>query len=81
VGTMMATSIGKIEWNKWEISIASFMTILVMILSYSISDGIGFGFLTYVIVMIFGKKAKEVSPLLYAATLLFIAYIVLLNVL
>ena len=81
VGTMMATSIGKIEWNKWEISIASFMTILVMILSYSISDGIGFGFLTYVVVMIAGRKAKEVSPLLYGATALFIAYIVLLNIL
>ncbi|MCD8562144.1 MAG: hypothetical protein LRY20_01535 [Acholeplasmataceae bacterium] len=52
-----------------------------MILSYSISDGIGFGFLTYVVVMIAGRKAKEVSPLLYGATALFIAYIVLLNIL
>ncbi|RJX23976.1 MAG: NCS2 family permease [Acholeplasma sp.] len=81
VGTMMAASIGKIEWDKWQISIASFMTILVMILSYSISDGIGFGFLTYVVVMIASKKGKEVSPLLYGATALFIAYIVFLNVL
>ena len=81
VGTMMAASIGKIEWDKWQISIASFMTILVMILSYSISDGIGFGFLTYVVVMLASKKGREVSPLLYGATALFIAYIVFLNVL
>ena len=80
VGTMMATSIGRIEWDKWQISIASFMTILVMILAYSISDGIGFGFLTYVVVMVSSKKAKEVSPLLYVATALFIAYLVFLNV-
>lgn len=80
VGTMMAASIGKIEWDKWEISIASFMTIIIMILSYSISDGIGFGFLTYVIVMLAGKKGKEVSPLLYGATALFVAYIIVLNV-
>jgi AGZA family xanthine/uracil permease-like MFS transporter len=80
VGTMMATSIGRIEWDKWQISIASFMTILVMILAYSISDGIGFGFLTYVVVMVSSKKAKEVSPLLYVATGLFIAYLVFLNV-
>lgn len=80
VGTMMATSIGRIEWDKWQISIASFMTILVMILAYSISDGIGFGFLTYVVVMVASKKAKEVSPLLYVATGLFIAYLVFLNV-
>lgn len=81
VGTMMAASIGKIEWHKWEISIASFMTIIIMILSYSISDGIGFGFLTYVVVMLAGKKGKEVSPLLYGATALFVAYIIVLNVL
>ncbi|MDY0074838.1 MAG: NCS2 family permease [Acholeplasmataceae bacterium] len=80
VGTMMATSIGKIEWDKWQISISSFMTIMIMMLAYSISDGIGFGFLTYVIVMIASKKAKEVSPLLYVATALFIAYLVFLNV-
>ena len=40
VGTMMAASIGKIEWDKWPIAISSFITILVMILTYSISDGI-----------------------------------------
>jgi AGZA family xanthine/uracil permease-like MFS transporter len=81
VGTMMAASIGKIEWDKWPIAISSFMTILVMILSYSISDGIGFGFLTYAIVMVFSKKGKEVSPLLYGATALFVLYLVLLNIL
>lgn len=80
VGTMMAASIGKIEWDKWQISISAFMTIMIMILAYSISDGIGFGFLTYVVVMVASKKAKEVSPLLYVATALFIAYIVFLNV-
>jgi len=78
---MMASSIGKIEWDKWPIAISSFMTILVMILAYSISDGIGFGFLTYVVVMVFSKKGKEVSPLLYGATAFFLLYIILLNVL
>jgi len=81
VGTMMAGSIGKIEWEKWPIAISSFMTILVMILSYSISNGIGFGFLTYVIVMLFSKKGKEVSPLLYGVTAFFVIYLVLLNIL
>ncbi len=80
VGTMMAASIGKIEWDKWPIAISSFMTILVMILSYSISDGIGFGFLTYVVVMLASKKGKEVSPLLYGVSILFVLYLVFLNV-
>lgn len=80
VGTMMAASIGKIEWDKWPIAIASFMTILVMILTYSISDGIGFGFLTYILVMLFSKRGREVSPLLYGVGIFFIAYLVLLTV-
>ena len=57
------------------------MTILVMILTYSISDGIGFGFLTYIIVMLASKKGKEVSPLLYAVGGFFVLYLILLNVL
>ncbi len=81
VGTMMAGSIGKIEWEKWPIAISSFMTILVMVLSYSISNGIGFGFLTYVVVMLFSKKGKEISPLLYGVTAFFVVYLVLLNLL
>jgi adenine/guanine/hypoxanthine permease len=80
VGTMMAASIGKIEWDKWPIAIASFITILVMILTYSISDGIGFGFLTYILVMLASKRGKDVSPLLYGAGVLFILYLVLMTV-
>jgi adenine/guanine/hypoxanthine permease len=81
VGTMMASSIGKIEWDKWPIAISSFVTILVMILTYSISDGIGFGFLTYIIVMLASGKFKQVNPLLYGAGALFVLYLILLNVL
>lgn len=81
VGTMMASSIGKIEWDKWPIAVSSFVTILVMILTYSISDGIGFGFLTYIIVMLAGGKFKQVNPLLYGAGALFVVYLILLNVL
>lgn len=81
VGTMMAASIGKIEWDKWPIAIASFITILTMILTYSISDGIGFGFLTYILVLVASKRHKEISPLLYGAAALFVLYLVLLNVL
>ena len=80
VGTMMAASIGKIEWDKWPIAIASFMTILIMILTYSISDGIGFGFLTYILVMVASKRYKEIHPLLYGVGAFFILYLVLLNV-
>ncbi|MDO9628475.1 MAG: NCS2 family permease [Acholeplasmataceae bacterium] len=80
VGTMMAASIGKIEWDKWPIAMASFITILVMILTYSISDGIGFGFLTYILVMLASRRSKEVSPLLYGVGVFFILYLVLMTI-
>jgi len=81
VGTMMAGAIGKIEWNNWQLAIASFITILTMILTYSISDGIGFGFIFYVIAMAASGKGKKVSPLLYGVSVLFIIYLVLIHIL
>jgi adenine/guanine/hypoxanthine permease len=80
VGTMMAASIGKIEWDKWPIAIASFITILTMVLTFSISDGIGFGFLTYLLVMVASKRWKEVHPLLYGVGGFFIFYLVLIHI-
>ena len=66
--------------SRPPIAISSFVTILVMILTYSISDGIGFGFLTYILVMLASKRGKEVSPLLYGAGGLFVLYLVLMTV-
>ncbi len=81
VGTMMAGAISKIEWSEWQISLSAFITIITMILTYSISDGIGFGFIFYVLAMVASKKGKEVSPLLYAVSGFFVLYLVLLHVL
>jgi adenine/guanine/hypoxanthine permease len=81
VGTMMASAIGKIEWNDWPIAISAFITILVMILSFSISDGIGFGFITYAIVMTASKRFKDVSPLLYGVSVMFVLYLVIMTIL
>jgi AGZA family xanthine/uracil permease-like MFS transporter len=81
VGTMMAGAIGKIEWDNWQVSLAGFITILTMILTYSISDGIGFGFIFYSVAMLASKKGKEVSPLLYVVSGFFLVYLVLLHVL
>ena len=81
VGTMMAGAIKKIDWDNWQLALASFLTIITMILTYSISDGIGFGFIFYSIAMIASGKWRKVSPLLYGISVLFIIYLVLLHVL
>lgn len=48
------------------------MTIIVMMLAFSISEGIAFGFVSYVVMKLFTKERKEVSWLMYVVSLLFI---------
>lgn len=77
VGVMMTKSLGKVEWDVWPIAFASFITIIFMILTYSISNGIGFGFIAYIVAMIFSKKAKEVHWMMYVVSGLFVVYYML----
>lgn len=80
VGIMMAKSLGKIEWVKWPVAVGAFVTIVMMILTYSISNGIGLGFIAYVIAMLASKKAKEVHWMLYVVAGSFVVYYVLTTI-
>lgn len=60
-----------------SLAIPSFITVICMPLFYSISDGLAFGFLSYVIVKIASGKIKEIHPLMYVIVVLFIAKYVL----
>lgn len=77
VGSLMFMSVADVEWNKSEIAISSFLTIILMPLTYSIGEGIAFGFLTYVILMLAKKKYKEVHPVMYGLAVLFIIYFII----
>jgi len=72
VGISMIENIIKINWKDILVAIPSFFIIVMMPLSYSITTGIQFGFILYVIVNIANGKKKEVSPIIYIFTLLFI---------
>lgn len=72
VGISMIENIIKIDWKDILVAIPSFFIIVMMPLSYSITTGIQFGFILYVIVNIANGKKKEVSPIIYIFTLLFI---------
>lgn len=74
VGIMMVQQLGGVDWNDMVFTSAGFVTILVMILSYSISNGIALGFITYVVAMCASGKAKEISPIIWALVAIFIAY-------
>ena len=77
VGCLMFKQIAEINFGDVAEVCAGFITIIAMILCYSISYGIAFGFLTYIIVMCAQKRHKEVSITLYVLSFIFLAYIFL----
>ncbi|PZG07619.1 NCS2 family permease [Nonomuraea aridisoli] len=74
VGFLMMTSIRDIDWNDYEIAIPAFLAIVVMPFTYSISNGIGVGFITYVLIKLVRGRAREIHPLLWGVTALFLLY-------
>lgn len=77
VGILMAESLGKIEWQEFEIAAASFVTIALMPFAYSITTGVAAGFIFYCIAKLVKGKGKDVHPILYIVTGLFIlSYII-----
>ncbi len=75
VGILMFVQIRDIEWDNLAIVAAVFMTIIMMVLSYSISLGIAFGFITYSIVAIATGKYKDLSPLVWVLFIVFLIYL------
>ncbi|GLW50406.1 MFS transporter [Streptomyces sp. NBRC 14336] len=74
VGFLMMTQVKYIDWDKYEIAIPAFLTIAVMPFTYSITNGIGAGFVAYVLIKTVLGKAKEVHWLLWGASALFLVY-------
>jgi AGZA family xanthine/uracil permease-like MFS transporter len=78
VGIMMISSFKEIKWDDMEEAIPAFFAAIFMALNYSISYGIAGGFIFYVIVKIVKGKVKEISPVVWVASLLFIANFIIL---
>ena len=79
VGVLMASSMRNINWSKMEIAIPSFLIVLGMPLTYSISDGLALGFIAYPITMIAAKRGKEVHPIMYGLFFVFIIFFWILS--
>lgn len=78
VGVLMVSSLGKIEWNRFEIAVPAFFVIIAMPLTYSIATGIAIGFIFYPITMIVAGRIKEVHPIMYGMWAVFVAYFIFL---
>jgi adenine/guanine/hypoxanthine permease len=76
VGFLMCGQIVKIDFEKLETAIPAFLILLLIPLTYSISHGIGIGFVTFVAIRLLAGRARDVHPLMYATALAFIAFFV-----
>jgi AGZA family xanthine/uracil permease-like MFS transporter len=74
VGFLMMTAVRLIDWTDYEIAIPAFLTIVLMPFTYSISNGLGGGIITYVLLKMVRGKFREVHPIMYGIALLFLVY-------
>lgn len=79
VGILMAQQLKGIEWfNLVYAAEVGFMTVIFMILAYSISNGIAIGFITYTVSMIGVGKIKEIKPIVWILDICFVIFLVFL---
>ena len=74
VGILMAQQLGGIDWNDFVFAAAGFTTVIMMILCYSISNGIALGFITYAVAMVGTNRTKEIKPIVWVLVAIFIVY-------
>ncbi len=77
VGFLMMMQVKNIDWNDFEIAIPAFLTIVLMPFTYSITVGIGAGFVVYIVLKIARGRAAAVHPLLWIIGVLFVVYFAL----
>jgi len=74
VGFLLLTQIRNIDFDDYAIAIPAFLTIVLMPFTYSITNGIGAGFISYALLKSTQGKGREVSPLLWVIAALFVVY-------
>lgn len=74
VGFLMMQQVTEIDWRSYEIAIPAFLTIVLMPFAYSISTGIGAGFVAYVFIKLVLGKVREIHPLMWIVATLFVVY-------
>ncbi|ADW70963.1 NCS2 family permease [Granulicella tundricola] len=72
VGALMLTGLGKIEWSDPQIAIPSFLTLVMIPLTWSIADGLSFGLTSYALIQLLTGKARRQDWMLYLLAALFV---------
>jgi AGZA family xanthine/uracil permease-like MFS transporter len=74
VGFMMVSQVGRIDWADWGVAIPAFLTFTLMPFTYSIANGLGAGFIAYVLIRTFQGRARDVHPLMWAVAAAFVLF-------
>jgi AGZA family xanthine/uracil permease-like MFS transporter len=74
VGFLMLSAVREIPWDDLELAIPSFLTIVLMPFTYSITNGIGAGFIAYTFIKVARGKSSEVHPMMWVSTIAFVLY-------
>jgi AGZA family xanthine/uracil permease-like MFS transporter len=74
VGFLLITQVKNIDFDDYAIAIPAFLTIVLMPFTYSITNGIGAGFISYAVIKATQGRAREVHPLLWLVSVLFVVY-------
>jgi AGZA family xanthine/uracil permease-like MFS transporter len=72
VGCIMLKNVVKIQWDDYTEAIPSFLTLATMAFTFSITEGIAFGFISYSLLKLFSRREKEVHGIIYLFAFLFI---------
>lgn len=77
VGLFMIEHVVDIDFTDYTEGLPAFLTILMMPMAYSISDGLAFGGISYVLIKLLSGRKKEIHPVMYVVSLLFLVYIII----
>ena len=77
VGLMMVENVREIEFGDYTEGFPAFMTILMMVVCYSISEGLVFGVISYVLLKLMSGRKKELNPVIVIIAILFFMKLVL----
>ena len=78
VGILMSQGLKNIKWDDFSYAATAFVTVIVMTLGYSITNGIALGFITYAVCMAIGGRLKEVKPIVWGLIVCFVLYFIFL---
>jgi adenine/guanine/hypoxanthine permease len=79
VGALMLDGLRQIDWDDYAILISSFLTVVLMPLTFSIANGVSFGVISYAAIMLLGGRGRKVDAVLYVVAAALIARYVWLS--